>query len=575
MKVLKLIVSFSLLFLINPIFPANINQESKSETIIKPENKVDFTQTTKKNTGATTYFQNPIIPGFAPDPSICRVNDDYYLVTSSFVWFPGIPIYHSKDLVNWELIGHGITRPTQVNFNGVKDKDGIWAVTIRYHKGLFYLITTASDCGGNFYITAKDPAGPWSDPVWLKDAPGIDASLMWDDDDKCYYTGNTWNFKGSWPRQCAIWAQELNLKEQKLVGERKILTYGHANNAGNAESPHIYKIGNKYLLMIAEGGTNMYHAVTVHHSDSILKKYTSDYINPVLSHRTLGNDYPIQCVGHADLVQTQKGDWWAVVLGKRMIDGEALLSRETFLCKVNFENGTPIFNPGYGKVLSEQVRPDLPWTPVKPEPVRDEFDSDNLALNWNFIRTPKTAFYQISKGELLLKLQPEVADSLVSPAMIIQRIKHSAYSVTTKIRFSTTRNNEQAGLVVYRNNYSYYMLLKEKSNIVLIKKHNGRKEIVAQERYNKPDVLLKLDVNELDAQFSYGETANNMQKIGKVQSMSVIADSEINKFNGPGVGIYASSNGMKSTNTARFEWFDYNAGINNPTKFQESIENTK
>jgi len=179
------------------------------------------------------------------------------------------------------------------------------------------------------------------------------------------------------------------LKQQKLVGERKILTYGHANNAGYTEAPHIYKINGKYLLMTSEEGTDMYHAITVHHSASILEPYKSDKINPVLTHRHLGKDYPIQAVGHGDLIQTQNGDWWAVVLGKRLIDGQVPLSRETFLCKVNFENGTPIFNSGQGKVLLEQERPNLPWSPVKPEPIRDEFDSDSLALKWHTIRIPK------------------------------------------------------------------------------------------------------------------------------------------------------------------------------------------
>lgn len=504
-----------------------------------------------------TTFQNPILSGFNPDPSICRVGDDYYLVTSSFVWFPGIPIYHSKDLVNWKLIGHGLTRTSQVNFDGVKDKNGIWAPTIRYHDGLFYLITTASGCGGNFYMTASNPAGQWSNPVWLKDAPGIDPSLFWDDNGKCYYSGNRWDFKKDWPGQCAIWTQELDLKQQKLVGKRVNLTFGHANNAAYAESPHIYRTDSSYLLLIAEGGTDANHAITVHHSDSILKKFTADKVNPVLSHRTLGKDYPIQCVGHGDLVQTQNGDWWAVVLGKRMIDGEVPLSRETFLCKVEFENGTPIFNPGYGKVLSEQARPDLPWTPVKPEPIRDNFDSTSLALKWNFIRTPKTNFYQMAKGELQMKLQPEVADSLVSPAMIIQRIKHSDYVATTKIRFSTSNKNEQAGLVLYRTNESYFMLLKEKSDIVLIRKFNGEKEIVAKVNYSKPEVILRIDVKRLDAQFSFGETIDSMRQLGEVQSLTVICESAINKFNGAGVGIYASSNGLKSKNTASFDWFEY------------------
>lgn len=506
-------------------------------------------------------FKNPILPGFSPDPSICRVGTDYYLVNSSFVWFPGIPIYHSKDLVNWELIGHGITRPSQLHLDKVADKDGIWAITIRYHDGLFYLIGTASNCGGNFYMTAKNPAGEWSDPVWLKDAPGIDASLFWDDDGKCYYTGNRFDFKKAWPSQCAIWAQELDLNKQALIGQRSILTYGYANNAASTEGPHIYKIDGKYLLLTAEGGTDYYHAITAHHSNTLMGPYISDKINPVLSHRQLGKDYPIQAVGHGDLVQTQNGDWWAVVLGKRMINGNFSLTRETFLCKVRFEDGTPIFNPGYGKVLMEQQRPNLPWAPVAADAERDEFNGNKLALKWHFIRIPNEQFCTFSNGWLKLKLRPEVADSLVCPSMIVQKIQHFTFQATTKLSFSTSKNTEQAGLIIYRNADSYYMLLKDKLGLVLIKKDAGKKEIIAHAPYAYPEVYLKAAVNNTDVVFSYGRIPGKLSKIGETQSMTTVAESKLNRFNGPGIGVYASSNGEKSDNTASFDWFEYTPGL--------------
>lgn len=506
---------------------------------------------------APKKFQNPILPGFNPDPSICRVGDDYYMVTSSFCWYPGIPIYHSKDLVNWELVGHGITRPEQLNFNGLKDKSGIWAVTIRHHNGLFYLITTCSDCGGNFYITAKNPTGQWSDPVWLKDAAGIDPSLMWDDNGKCYYSGNSWDFKKLWPGQCAIWAQELDLKQKKLVGEKKILTYGYANNAGYAESPHIYKMKEGYLLIAAEGGTDMYHSITAHHGSSIFEPFKADKINPVLSHRQLGKDYPIQAVGHGDLVQTQNGDWWAVVLGKRLVDGQIPLSRETFLCKVDFENGTPIFNPGHGKVLSEQERPNLPWTPVKTEPFRDEFNLDSLALKWHAVRTPKEKWYSLDKGLLTMKLRPQIVDSLYNSSMLIQRTSHLQFSASTKLNFKTSKENEQAGLIIYRTTESYYMLMKEKARIVLIRKFNGKKEIVAEAPYTKPEVYFNVKASQLDLQFSFGENLDQLKTIGEMQSLVVISESAINKFNGTGIGMYATSNGKLSKTNASFDWFEY------------------
>jgi alpha-N-arabinofuranosidase len=504
-----------------------------------------------------TTFRNPILPGFNPDPSICRVGDDYYLVTSSFVWFPGIPIYHSKDLVNWELFGHGISRASQVDFTGMLDKDGIWAATIRYHNGLFYLVTTAHYCGGNFYITASNPAGPWSDPVWLKDAPGIDASLTWDKDGTCYYTGNDWNFQKAWSSQCALWGQQLDLIQKKLVGERTVLSYGHAANAGYAEGPHIYPMGSDYLLLAAEGGTDTYHAITAHHSSKILGKYTADKANPVLSHRQLGKDYPIQAVGHGDLVQTQRGEWWAVVLGKRLVDGEVPLSRETFLCKVDFESGTPLFNVGFGRVLAEQTRPDLPWTPVLSEPVRDYFSTDSLSLKWHTVRTPKEAFYRLSDGNLYLAVRPQVIDSLVHSSVLLQRLRHFQCTVTTKLDFQAVKPMEQAGLIIYRNNDGYYQLLKEKSRLVLVRKADGRKELVASVPFTSNVVYLRAQIDTLEVRFSFAETASNFNEIGSSQSLKPLCESSRNKFNGPGVGMYATSNGVSSKNRAVFDWFDY------------------
>ncbi len=508
---------------------------------------------------APEYFRNPILPGFNPDPSICRVGDDYYLVTSSFVFYPGIPIYHSRDLVSWELVGHGINRPGVVDMKGVSDNDGIWAVTIRYHKGLFYLITTASKSGGNFYITASDPKGPWSDPVWLKDATGIDPSLFWDDDGRCYYTGNSWDFKKSWPAQCAVWMQELDLGQKKLVGERKMLTYGHASNATYAEGPHIYKVDGKYLLLMAEGGSSYHHAVTAHQSNSLWGPYLADKVNPVLSHRHLGTKCPIQNLGHADLVQTQNGEWYAVVLGIRKIAGHNPLARETFLCKVEFENMTPVFNPGHGIVLSEQQRPNLPWAPVKQEPARDNFDSDSLSLKWYFVRIPQGKFYGIEKSQLKLLLQPEVVDSLVSSAMIVQKIRHHSYTAMAKLNFQTKKDSEQAGLVIYRTANGYYSLMKDKSGIVLTKKHLGRKEVVEHISYSKNEVYLGVAANGLEVRFSFGEAPDRMSSIGGTQSLDVISDNKFNKFNGPGIGVYATSNGSKSSNSASFDWFEYNA----------------
>lgn len=502
-------------------------------------------------------FRNPVLPGFNPDPSICRVGDDYYMVTSSFTWYPGIPIYHSKDLVNWELIGHALDRPNMIEMQNLNDNDGIWAVTMRYHEGMYYLITTASKSGGNFYLTADNPAGPWSDPIWLKDAPGIDPSLFWDDDGRCYYTGNTWDFKKDWPSQCAVWMQELDLKNRCLVGERKILTYGHANNAAYAEGPHLYKIDGRYLLLMAEGGSSSHHAVTVHKSDSLWGPYMADKVNPVLTHRHLGRDYPIQNLGHADLVQTQNGDWWAVALGVRNIDGHYPLGRETFLARIKFEDGTPIFNPGYGKMLLERNRPELPWTPVKAEKVTDDFDSKSLDIIWHSVRIPSVSFHSLNNGKLILSTKREVIDSLSCSSMLLQRIRHHKFAASTLLEFTADNNNEEAGLVIYRTANGYYTLMKGKSAITLVKKHLGEKELIASIPYSKDRVYMKVESTGLNISFSFGDKPDAMIPIGEAQSLEAISDNSFNKFNGPGIGIYATSNGKVSSNQASYDFFCY------------------
>jgi alpha-N-arabinofuranosidase len=308
---------------------------------------------------------------------------------------------------------------------------------------------------------------------------------------------------------------------------------------------------------MAEGGSGYHHAVTVHHSDSLWGPYMADKTNPVLTHRHLGKNYPIQHVGHADLVQAQNGEWYSVVLGIRNIGGYNPLARETFLCQVAFENGTPIYNPGHGMVLAEQARPNLPWTPVRQEPARDTFEKENLSSRWYFVRIPQKKFYNLSKDYLTLFLQPEVVDSLVSAAMIIQKIKHHHFTATTKLTFYTEKDNEQAGLIIYRTANGYYSLMKDKSSLILTKNQANQKELIERIPYNRPEVFLKVEANGLDLMFSYGETADRQKNIGGTQSLVVLSDNQFNKFNGPGIGMYATSNGEPSSNKALYDWFDY------------------
>lgn len=514
--------------------------------------------TASANGADDDVFSNPVMPGFNPDPSICRVGDDYYMVTSSFTWFPGIPIYHSRDLVNWELIAHALDQPGTIDTNGLNDNDGTWAATIRHHNGLFYLTATASKCGGNFYMTATDPRGPWSAPVWLDDAPGIDPSLFFDDDGRCYYTGNRWDFKKQWKGQCGVWVQELDLERGELKGERKIIAYGHASNAAYAEGPHLYKIGGRYMLLMAEGGSGANHAVTVFHSDSVFGPYTADMVNPVLTHRHLGKNHLIWNVGHADLVQTQAGDWYAVALGNRMTGGMSTLGRETFLCKVDFENGTPIFNAGHGCVLDSMERPRLPLSPVKPTPDREDFNGAELPMGWYTVRTPRNKFFSLSKGWLNVALRPQVMDSLVNSSLLLRKIPDLNFTATTALSFSTGKANEQAGLALYRTANGYFALLKGKSGLQLVRKLKGERAVVAQVPYDKETVFVRITVDGAEARFYFSGDNSDWTAIGGGQSMEAVADDgKYNKFNGTGIGVYATSNGKKTKAVARYDWFEY------------------
>lgn len=516
-----------------------------------------------------TNFKNPILSGFYPDPSICRVEDTYYMVNSSFEWFPGLPIHKSKDLVNWEKIGHGLHRVDQIVYkDSLKNSNGIFAPSIRYYNGTFYIITTMVGQKGNFIITAKDPAGPWSDPMWIKDAPGIDPSLFWDDDGRCYYTGAgiVDGTQGEWPGKNGVWLQEIDPDNGVLIGEKKQLTYGHASNARWAEGPHLFKIDGEYMLLIGEGGTSEFHAITVFNSKKLWGPYIPNHANPVLTHRHLAYTYPIIQTGHADLVQTQNGDWWSVMLAKRPVNGYSILARETFLAKVEFtkqESGiTPVFNPGLGLLKEEQERPNLPWTPVSEIPEMDDFNSDNISLEWNCLRTPAELWFKQQKGNMLLNMRPQTINEWVNPSYLAKRVKGHYFEASTKMEFASKKENEKAGLVLYRKSSIHYQLLKQKNEVVLLKTiapkvnaEKGHTEEVARMPFKGNQIVLKLKGEGLKASFYFGKTESELIQIGEVQDLSNFGDEIAWGFNGTYVGIYATSNGQECKRQVKFEWF--------------------
>ena len=301
---------------------------------------------------------NPILKGFYPDPSICRVGGDYYLVNSTFSYVPGVPVFHSTNLADWEQIGNVLTRKSQLVLDGATMSRGIFAPTIRYHKGLFYMITTNVSYGGNFYVTASDPAGEWSDPVYLKVPEGTDGGIdpsLYFEGDKCYYVGQRQKADARFYGDCEVWLQELDLDKGELVGKAYSLYAGAMKDACWVEGPHLYKIGDYYYITCAEMGTSFEHSVCVARSKTLTGPYENYKCNPLLTHRHLGRNYPIQNIGHGDLVDTPEGEWYLVMLGTRPLNGGTELGRETFLAKVEWEEGWPVVNPGEGRILWEQT----------------------------------------------------------------------------------------------------------------------------------------------------------------------------------------------------------------------------
>ena len=326
---------------------------------------------------APETFQNPILPGSYPDPSVCRVGEWYYMVNSSFLWWPGVPIHRSKDLVNWEHLGYVLSTKEHLNITDYPgDCAGPWAPTIRYNNGLFYVTVTLRSTGGDMVTTATNPAGPWTIPKKLN-LGGIDGSLFFDDNNKTWYC---------WSDDHKIYLTEFNKNTLKPVGKKFLLLDEETNAQGYTyiEGPHIYKVNGRYILLIANGGTNgNNHSVSLFRSNTITGPYAEYANNPVLNHRIFPGS-PFIATGHADVVQTQNGDWWAVLLAKRHDDGINIRDRETFLTPVTLEGGWFVFNPNAnGEVLQQDIRPNLPWTPLSQIPSKDDFNDNKLNFGWS------------------------------------------------------------------------------------------------------------------------------------------------------------------------------------------------
>ncbi len=526
------------------------------------------------------YFTNPILAGFYPDPSICKVGDDFYLVTSTFAYYPGIPVFHSKDLVNWKLINHVINKPENFNVEGSRVSRGLFAPSIRYHDGLFYVTCTLVDRGGNFVSTASDPAGPWSDPVWVPEVNGIDPSMYFDDD-KAYIVYNSIppDDKPLYNGHRTIRMYAFDTDSMKVTGEEHLLVNGGVDISKNPvwiEAPHIFKKDGFYYLICAEGGTAYQHSEVVFRSESVMGPYIPYDKNPILTQRHLDPERknPITTAGHADFVELDNGEWWAVFLACRPYTDKEYFNtgRETFLAPVKWIEGWPVINPDFEEVQYIYPLPlSLSNEATRPYSgnftFRDEFDSDALAIDWMFLRAPKEKWYNLTdkSGWLSIQARPETCMEKVNASFIGHRQQHLTGSASVSLQFDAQTENEKAGLLIFQNEDHFYYLCKsvdnEKPVVQLYQSVAGDSTMVlmASEEIKQGSETTQLKILSDRDQYSfyYAPPGGEWVSLKSGLDAKFLSTKEAGGFVGCVYAMYATSLGQESTTKAYFDWFEY------------------
>lgn len=420
-------------------------------------------------------IRNPILPGFNPDPSIVRVGDDYYVATSTFEWFPGVQIHHSRDLVHWRLLTRPLTRASQLNLLGDPDSCGVWAPCLSYAGGLFYLIytdvkrygrTTVGGASGaslrdfhNYLVTSASIDGDWSDPVYLNSS-GFDPSLFHDDDGRKYLLNMLWDHRPGHNRFAGIVLQEYSVTERKLIGPRQLIFEG--TSLGLTEAPHLYKRHGYYFLLTAEGGTGWSHAVTMARSRELTGPYELHPDVYILSSRSRP-DVELQRAGHADLVETQTGETYMVHLCGRPLRnrGRCPLGRETAIQKMVWSDDDWLRTlDGQGLPYTEVAAPQLPVRAFPESPIREDFDEPRLPLEFQWLRSPwpDELFSLAARPGHLRLFGRESIGSLFRQALVARRQQAHCFSAATLVDFEPEHFQQMAGLICYYNGAKYHYL---------------------------------------------------------------------------------------------------------------------
>ncbi|MFA5293266.1 MAG: glycoside hydrolase family 43 protein [Phycisphaerae bacterium] len=522
-------------------------------------------------------IKNPILPGFNPDPSIVRVNDDYYIANSTFEWFPGVAIYHSKDLVNWELAGYALNSTKYIDLLGNPTSGGVWAPCLTYSDGLFYLVYSdvKTQKGPykdvhNYLITAKNIKGPWSEPVFLNSS-GFDASMFHDDDGKKWLLNELHDHRDRAKRFAGILIQEYDPKTKKLVGPIRNIFKG--SPIGVTEGPHIYKLNGYYYLMTAEGGTGPNHAVTLARSKNLFGPYEIQPDNPIITSRN-DPDLPFQRSGHGSLVETQNGQWYIAHLCSRPIPKSekpfrrSVLGRETAIQKVKWcDDGWLRLENDSNRPQATVPAPRLPLHPFKPEPARDDFNGKTLNLHLNTLRVPPDeSWLSLTQRPGWLRIYGrESLGSKFRQSMVARRITSLNCIAETCVEFEPKTFQQAAGLICFYDTQNYYYLkitdneTTGKCVTVCYSQNDVYTELTTQMfPVSQKACYLRAEIDYDKLTFSYSLDGKDWKKINAVFDITTLSDEycQEGSFTGAFVGICAQD--MAGTKTkADFDYFEY------------------
>lgn len=529
---------------------------------------------------APQTIQNPILPGFNPDPSICRVGDDYYIATSTFEWYPGIQIHHSRDLQHWQLVTRPLSRESQLDMRGNPDSCGIWAPCLTHADGKFWLVyTDVKRNEGNFkdahnyIVTAPDIAGPWSDPVYANSS-GFDPSLFHDDDGRTWFVNMIWDHRKDPTPFAGILLQEFDPKAGKLVGPIKNIFKG--TDRGLVEGPHLYKRDGWYYLLTAEGGTGYRHAVTLARSKRLTGPYEVHPDKHVVSSLTFP-DAPIQRAGHGDFVETQDGETYLVHLMGRPVPGlsRCPMGRETSIQKCEWGEDGWLRLASEPLLPQETVKaPNLPAHPFEPEPDRYDFDEPDLPMAFQWLRSPRPErLFSLSERPGHLRLfGRESIGSYFEQALVARRQTDFNYVAETSVDFRPKTSQQSAGLIAYYGRYQFFQLaichdetLGRCLTIMAcpgdFPSGNLSFPLDAPVLLEKDGpVSMKIEVKDLALRFSYAEAGSDWRRIGPIFDASLLSDEagrgEHGNFTGAFIGMQAMDGGGTG-HPADFDFFTY------------------